>query len=69
MSANLEHSNSPNGALLLASVVDQLACPACHGGLHLDGASLSCGGCGRVYSIIDGIPVLIAESGDFAGSE
>jgi len=29
--------------------------------LHLNGPRLRCDGCGRVYPIIDGIPVLIAE--------
>jgi hypothetical protein len=44
-----------------ASVLDQLACPACLGGLVLDGERLVCAGCGRGYAIVDGIPVLIAE--------
>jgi hypothetical protein len=44
-----------------ASVLDQLACPACLGGLVLDGERLVCAGCGRGYPIVDAIPVLIAE--------
>jgi len=43
-----------------ASVIGQLACPACHGGLRLDDSHLICAACGRAYSIVDGIPVLIA---------
>jgi uncharacterized protein YbaR (Trm112 family) len=43
------------------SVLDQLACPACLGGLTLVGARLVCSGCGRGYEIVEGIPVLIAE--------
>ncbi|MGA2886925.1 MAG: Trm112 family protein [Terracidiphilus sp.] len=43
-----------------ASVVDQLACPACLGGLGLDESKLVCARCGRSYPIVDGIPVLIA---------
>jgi uncharacterized protein YbaR (Trm112 family) len=43
------------------AVLEQLACPACLGGLALAGAGLRCDGCGRVYSIVDGIPVLIGE--------
>jgi hypothetical protein len=57
-------SDSPVGhgaTPLLASVLDQLACPACLADLHLDGPRLICNGCGRIYPIIDGIPVLIAE--------
>jgi uncharacterized protein YbaR (Trm112 family) len=43
------------------SVIDQLACPACHGGLARVGGSLVCQSCGRAYPIVDGIPVLIAD--------
>jgi hypothetical protein len=44
-----------------ASVLDQLACPVCLGGLALVADRLMCAGCGRGYAIVDGIPVLIAE--------
>lgn len=44
-----------------SSVVDRLACPACLGNLRLEEARLLCAECGRVYPIVDGIPVLIAE--------
>jgi uncharacterized protein YbaR (Trm112 family) len=43
-----------------ADLPSQLACPACHGDLRLEGARLVCGGCRRAYPIVDGIPVLIA---------
>ncbi|MDR3751626.1 MAG: Trm112 family protein [Terracidiphilus sp.] len=43
------------------AVLSQLACPACLGGLRPEGARLVCAGCGRVYPVVDGIPVLIAE--------
>jgi len=43
------------------SILDQLACPACLGELRLDGERLHCAGCGRIYPIVDGIPVLIAD--------
>jgi hypothetical protein len=46
-----------------ASILDQLACPACLGELRLDGERLLCTSCGRAYPIVDGIPVLIAERG------
>ncbi len=42
------------------SVAAQLACPACLGALRLEEARLICVACGRVYPIVDGIPVLIA---------
>jgi hypothetical protein len=47
----------------LASILGELACPACFGDLHLDGPRILCNGCGRVYPIVDGIPVLIVERG------
>jgi uncharacterized protein YbaR (Trm112 family) len=55
------------------SILSQLACPVCHGDLHLhpNGDSLReapanagrvvCAECGRAYPIVDGIPVLIVE--------
>jgi hypothetical protein len=45
---------------LNSSVLSQLACPACLGGLNLDAGKLTCAECGRAYPIVDGIPVLIA---------
>jgi hypothetical protein len=44
-----------------ASVVGQLACPACHGDLRFENSSLICNACRRAYPIVDGIPVLIAD--------
>jgi uncharacterized protein YbaR (Trm112 family) len=49
-----------------ASVVAQLACPACFGALRLDASQsaeshLVCAACSRAYPIIDGIPALIIE--------
>jgi uncharacterized protein YbaR (Trm112 family) len=43
-------------------VLEQLACPVCFGDLRLEQAvgQIVCEGCGRVYPIVDGIPVLIA---------
>ena len=39
----------------------KLACPACLGPLRLLNATVACTSCGRVYPIVDGIPVLITE--------
>jgi uncharacterized protein YbaR (Trm112 family) len=44
-----------------ALVVPHLACPACLGGVRFDEGKLVCLGCGRIYPVVDGIPVLIAE--------
>jgi uncharacterized protein YbaR (Trm112 family) len=46
-----------------ASILDQLACPACLGSLRLERDRLVCVGCRRAYPIVDGIPVLIADRG------
>ena len=46
------------------SILDQLACPACLGGLRLDDARLVCASCRRAYPIVDGIPVLIVEQAE-----
>jgi hypothetical protein len=42
------------------TVVNQLACPACLGGLSSVENRLVCSGCGLAYPIVDGIPMLIA---------
>ena len=40
-----------------------LICPACRGDLTAldEDRGLDCGGCGRVYPIRDGIPVMLVE--------
>jgi len=52
----------PDFAALFAEIQEQLACPACRGSLRLEGERLICAGCGRRYTVIDGIPVLIADA-------
>jgi len=54
--AHSSHSNAGQ----LASILSQLACPACFSSLELNESELVCAGCGRVYPIVDGIPVLIS---------
>jgi uncharacterized protein YbaR (Trm112 family) len=48
-------------ASLLAAHLDMLVCPVCHAGLALTLLSVDCIGCGRIYPIVDGLPVLIAS--------
>ena len=48
----------------LNSILDRLACPVCLGGLRLGDSRLHCEGCGRVYPVVDGIPVLIPDRAD-----
>jgi hypothetical protein len=56
---NASELNEP--AAFDSSVLARLACPACHGDLHLDDLHLICGACARRYPIVDGIPALIVE--------
>jgi uncharacterized protein YbaR (Trm112 family) len=49
-----------------ASILAQLACPACHGDLRLEDLRLVCSACGRRYPIVDGIPALIVERAETA---
>jgi hypothetical protein len=58
--ANPQDKPKPSSAFD-AAVLAQLACPACHGDLRLEGSRLDCVACGRGYPIVDGIPVLIVE--------
>ncbi len=55
--------DSPDSTLHggLASMLEQLACPVCFAAMSLQQNGLLCAGCGRVYPVEDGIPVLIAD--------
>jgi uncharacterized protein YbaR (Trm112 family) len=46
-----------------------LACPACGGKLRLEAARVLCQQCSRIYPVVDGIPVLMAEPVKPDGSE
>jgi uncharacterized protein YbaR (Trm112 family) len=54
-----ESSNGNPGAF--EKWASDLACPACFGSLRLGETSVACTTCGRIYPIVDGIPVLIIE--------
>jgi len=64
----MQGADSPSN-LFNPAVLEQLACPACHGELRLEAERLSCGGCGRAYPVVDGIPVLIVERALIADAE
>ncbi len=49
-----------------ASILAQLACPACYASLRQEDSRLVCSACGRRYPIVDGIPALIVERADSA---
>jgi uncharacterized protein YbaR (Trm112 family) len=44
-------------------LLEMLACPACRGEIEPepDAAGLACRGCGRVYPVRDGIPVMLVD--------
>jgi uncharacterized protein YbaR (Trm112 family) len=45
----------------LQAWADLLVCPACYGSLREDESRVRCDGCGGVYPVADGVPVLISE--------
>jgi uncharacterized protein len=51
------------------AILDRLACPVCMGALRLCESRLQCESCCRVYPIIDGIPVLIADRAEVCRAE
>ncbi|HET9299136.1 MAG TPA: Trm112 family protein [Candidatus Polarisedimenticolaceae bacterium] len=42
-------------------LLEQIVCLFCRSGLREEAAGLTCVGCGRVYPVRDGIPVMLAE--------
>jgi uncharacterized protein YbaR (Trm112 family) len=42
-------------------LLELLVCPACRADVKEEAAGLACVGCGRVYPVRDGIPVMLAE--------
>ncbi|NIM00304.1 MAG: Trm112 family protein [Acidobacteria bacterium] len=46
-----------------AELLEILICPACQGGVREleQEQGLECGGCGRIYPVRDGIPVMLVE--------
>ena len=57
---------------MIKQILDALACPdpACRKPLKLaeDESALQCTGCGRVYPVKDGIPMLIIDEGQSGGT-
>ena len=49
-------------AIEMSDLRTLLACPACHGTLAWTSEQATCGGCGRVYRVEDGIPVLLLDA-------
>jgi uncharacterized protein YbaR (Trm112 family) len=46
---------------LSPELLEIIVCPDCHGDLTLGVDTLTCTGCGLVYPIRDGIPVLLVD--------
>lgn len=44
------------------SLLEILACPECKAALRAGDDELACTGCGLVYPVQDGIPVLLVDS-------
>ena len=42
-------------------LLDILACPVCKTAVRLEGSTLVCDRCKRVYPIVDGIPIMLVE--------
>jgi uncharacterized protein YbaR (Trm112 family)/SAM-dependent methyltransferase len=53
----------------LERLLPLLVCPSCTGSLEHDAQSLRCLECGKVYPIVDGVPVLVHEDSIFHGTE
>jgi uncharacterized protein YbaR (Trm112 family) len=51
----------PSQSALVAEALNRLVCPACRQSLALDGDSIRCSGCSRLYPILEGIPILLVE--------
>ena len=52
--------------VLTEDLISVLACPQCRGDLRLlgtldNGEGFLCAGCGKVYPIYDGVPVLLVD--------
>ncbi len=45
----------------LAQWADDLVCPVCFAALRFSESTVTCTGCARIYSVVDGIPVLIPQ--------
>jgi uncharacterized protein YbaR (Trm112 family) len=55
-------SNSSDFLSAFSTLRKQLACPVCYGELRIDAIRLVCVQCGRMYPVVDGIPVMVPES-------
>jgi len=43
------------------ALLEIIVCPACRGDLAVDAEELRCLGCGLIYPVRDGIPVLLVD--------
>lgn len=53
---------------LSAEVLALLVCPVCRAAVAQEREALRCTGCGRVYPVTDGIPVMIAAGEPDSGA-
>ena len=54
------------GTMVPAQIVKTVVCPVCHGSLRFNAnfTQLRCTGCGKLYRVEDGIPVLLAQEAE-----
>ena len=54
-----------------ARLLDLLRCPACRGVVrpHDQERGLLCASCGRIYPIVDGIPVMLVDEARNPGTQ
>jgi uncharacterized protein YbaR (Trm112 family) len=58
----------PPDAAAFVQALDLLACPACLQPLRATPDALTCTACGRVYPVLDGIPILLADRASLPSS-
>lgn len=65
-----EASRVETKATIDPRLLEMLVCPACREGVAVvrDGAGLECAGCGRIYPVRDGIPVMLVDEASPAGT-
>jgi uncharacterized protein YbaR (Trm112 family) len=57
----MQHHSSEQNLKALERWANALACPACFASLRADCGKMLCVGCGRLYPVIDGVPILISD--------
>jgi uncharacterized protein YbaR (Trm112 family)/SAM-dependent methyltransferase len=59
MSAPTVPSTRTDASAMIASMLEALACPVCHGALSLSASMLRCVECGQTYDVSGDVPILL----------